>query len=250
MLNESFSMGDSQIHRLDPRLKVVFATVYSFVVALSEAFPALAAALVISCLLTGLARLNFMEVIRRAAIANALILLLWIVVPLTFEGKPMFHMGPVPVIREGVVLSARITLKCNAILLAFMALVASTPVATLGYALNRLRVPGKIIHLLLLTYRYVFVIDQEYKRLVRAARIRGFRPGTNMHTYRTYAYMIGMLFVRASARADRVHEAMVCRGFRGKFYCLGEFSFSRLDVLWSALMAITITGLGFMEYAW
>ena len=95
-------------------------------------------------------------------------------------------------------------------------------VATLGHTLARLRLPQKLIVLLLLTYRYVFVLDQEYQRLKRAADIRGFRPGTNLHSYRTYAYLVGMLLVRASARARRVYLAMCCRGFNGRFHTLAE----------------------------
>ena len=101
------------------------------------------------------------------------------------------------------------------------------PLATLGYALNRLRVPDKIVHLLLMTYRYVFVLEQEYQRLMRAVKIRGFQPATNLHTYRTYAYVVGMLFVRAAERAERVQQAMLCRGFKRKFYCLQEFKADR-----------------------
>ncbi|MCK7503788.1 MAG: energy-coupling factor transporter transmembrane protein EcfT [Desulfobacterales bacterium] len=66
--------------------------------------------------------------------------------------------------REGVELAAQITLKSNAIVLAFMALVATMPLATAGHALHRLRVPDKIVHLLLMTYRYIFVLEQEYQR--------------------------------------------------------------------------------------
>ncbi len=248
MLEEPFATGQSQIHRLDPRLKVLFATVYSFVVALSDRFPSLFAALALSFLLIGLARLNIREVAKRVLIVNGLILFFWLVLPLTFEGETLFYFGPFAVTREGLLISARITLKSNAILLAFVALIASTSIATLGHALNRLRIPEKIVHLLLLTYRYVFVIEQEYQRLVRATKIRGFRPRSNMHTYRTYAYLIGMLFVRASERAARVHQAMLCRGFKGKFYCLREFSFSRLDFVWSAFMAIAVIGLGIVEW--
>ena len=85
-------------------------------------------------------------------------------------------------------MAAQITLKSNAILLALVALVTTMNFSILGYALNWLHVSDKIVHLLLMTYRYVFVIDQEYQRLIRAARIRGFQPGTNLHTYKTYAY--------------------------------------------------------------
>ncbi|RLC15114.1 MAG: cobalt ECF transporter T component CbiQ [Deltaproteobacteria bacterium] len=248
MLREPFITGNSLIHRLDPRLRLIFAMTYSFVVALSNRFPTLVAALVISLMLVSLARLNLREVGKRLLIVNGVVFFFWLVLPLTFEGESLLTIGPFTVSRAGVLLAARITLKSNAILLAFIALIATSSLTTLGHAMNRVRVPEKIVHLLLLTYRYVFVIEQEYQRLSRAAKIRCFHPKTDMHTYRTYAYFIGMLFVRASARAERVHQAMLCRGFKGKFYCLGEFSFRRADFLWSAFMAATIIGLEILEW--
>ena len=90
MLQEPFSIGNSQIHRLDPRFKVVFATVYAFVVALSNSFPALIAALIFSFALIGLCRLDFLEVAKRIALVNGFIIFLWLVVPLTFAGQPLF----------------------------------------------------------------------------------------------------------------------------------------------------------------
>jgi cobalt/nickel transport system permease protein len=114
-------------------------------------------------------------------------------------------------------------LKSISILALLIALVATMSVATLGNALNSLGVPGKFTQLLLVSYRYIFVIEQEYQRLVRAAKIRGFQPGTNLHTYRTYAYLAGMLFVRASLRAQRVYQAMRCRGFRGRYISLQTY---------------------------
>jgi cobalt/nickel transport system permease protein len=68
-----------------------------------------------------------------------------------------------------------------------------------------------------------------------------------MHTYRTYAYLCGMLLVRASARAQRVYNAMKCRGFSGRFICLHEFALSPGDKIWT-LAALTVTaGLIFLE---
>jgi cobalt/nickel transport system permease protein len=72
---------------------------------------------------------------------------------------------------------------------------------------------------------------------MRAARVRGFQPMTNLHTYRTYAYVVGMLFVRAGERAERVQQAMLCRGFKRKFYCLQEFRAGSSGWIFTALMA-------------
>ena len=248
MIQEPFAVGHSFVHRLDPRIRISTATVYSLVVAVSMTFQTLITAFIISLILLGLTQINIKKVMKRLAVVNGLILLFWLLLPLTFEGEALFHVGPLTVTRPGVLLSARITIKSNAILLTFISLVATMSIATLGHAMDRLGIPSKIVHLLLLTYRYIFVIEQEYQRLTRSAKIRGFRPRTNMHTYRTVAYFIGMLFVRASNRAERVHQAMLCRGFNGKFFCLSDFVFSSKDWFFSVFMGVLIVGLGMLEW--
>ena len=70
--------------------------------------------------------------------------------------------------------------------------------------------------LLLTTYRYLHVISQEYRRLRRSAAMRCFRPATNLHTYRTYSYLIGMTIVRSHERSQRIYNAMRMRGFTGQ----------------------------------
>ena len=247
MLKEPFAVGNSIIHRLDPRIRIAVATVYSVIVALSSHFTALATAVAVSLVLIMLAGLSLREVVKRIIIVNSFILLLWFVLPLTFQGPVAFTMGPLGVYRPGIIMSAQITLKSNAILLALITLTATMPFSTLSAALNRLYVPDKIVHLLLMMYRYVFVIEQEYHRLIRAIRIRGFRPGTNLHTYKTYAYIVGMLFVRSALRADRVYNAMLCRGFKRKFYCLHEFHAGKHEWLFTTAMGGIMTGLMYLE---
>jgi cobalt/nickel transport system permease protein len=247
MILETFASGDSIVHKLDPRTRIIFATIYSFVVAFCGHFAVLLAAVVISVVLVRLSEIPLKDIGRRMLMVNGLILLLWAVVPLTFGGDTLFRIGWLDVSRQGVSLAAGITLKSNAIILAFISLIATMSLATLGHALTKLMVPPKIIHLLLMNCRYVFVIEQEYQRLIRAAKIRGFRPRTNLHTYRTYAYVIGMLLVRTAARAQRVHQAMLCRGFKGSFYSLQEFSRDRNAWIFSVLMTIINIGLIIME---
>ena len=249
MISEPFAIGDSMIHKLDPKIRVSLTVVYSFVIALAYQFPVLIIALVLSSILVTIARVNIKEVLKRMVIVNALIFLLWVILPFTFHGEVLTRMGSFAIYRPGVTLAAQITLKSNAILLAFIALITTMPFATLGHALHRLRVPDKIVHLLLMTHRYIFVIEQEYKRLLRAAKIRGFQPGTNINTYRTFSYVIGMLFVRSAARAERVHQAMLCRGFKGKFYSLQEFQTGMASWLFSIMLTAIIAGLALMEWS-
>ena len=247
MISEPFATGDSRLHRLDPRIRLIAAAGFSIVAALCRAFPALFAALAVALALAALARLPFKAVAGRLLIVNSLVLFLWLVIPFTFPGEAAFTLGGLQASREGLAVAAQITLKSNGIIMALMALVATMPVATAGHALNRLRVPAKLVYLLLMTYRYIFVLEQEYQRLSRAARIRGFAPGTNLHTYRTYAYLVGMLIVRAAERAERVHWAMICRGFKRRFYSLQEFKADPGSTVFSILMAASVLGVAALE---
>jgi cobalt/nickel transport system permease protein len=195
-----------------------------------------------------LAQLSSREIIRRITVVNSLMVLLWVVLPMTFQGSVILSIGPLTVYQAGIIMAAQITLKSNSILLALITLVTTMNSSTLGYALNRLHVPDKIVHLLLMTYRYVFLIEQEYQRLIRAAQIRGFRSRTNLHTYKTYAHIVGMLLVRSAARAERVYQAMLCRGFKSKFYCLHEFNFGRKEWLFGTAMGVVLAVLICLEW--
>ncbi len=240
MILEPFAFENSIIHRLDPRLRLVFAVVFSIATALTQSFAPLYPALGISIILVAMARLDSLALIKRIAVVNVFVLFLWVVLPFTYEGDAVFIIGPLAATEQGLMLCGLITLKSNAILLVFISMVATMPVAVMGHAMGRLKVPPKIILLLLLTYRYIFVIEQEYQRLLRAARVRGFAPKTSMHTYRTYAYLVGMLFVRASERAKNVDNAMVCRGFSGEFHSLTEFAFKPVDSVAAVLMVLAL----------
>ncbi len=248
MINETFVAGTSFVHQIDPRIRVVTAVLYSLVVAVATQFAALLFALGLSIILVGLAHIPLRMLLRRLIWVNGFILLLWVLVPLTFEGRAVLHMGPLAVTAPGVILCARITLKANAILLALVALVATMSIATLGHSLNQLRVSGKIVHLLLTTYRYIFVLEEEYQRLLRALKIRGFKPQTNLHAYRTYAYLLGMIFVRAAARAERVYQAMQCRGFKGRFYCLQPFAATPWNWVFSSVATVMILIMAFLNW--
>jgi len=219
-----FAEGNSLIHRLDPRFRLLAAAALTLPAAVLNDLGAALAALAAGALLVLLARLSPVRVIRRMLAVNAFILFLWLFIPFSMGGEPLLVLGPFAATREGVDLALLLTVKSNAILLALMALLGTIPVQDLGPAMQRLGVPGKLCHILLFTYRYIFVIHQEYLTMRQAMQARGFHPRTDRHTYQSYAWLLGMLLVRSWDRAERVHGAMRCRGFQGRFYSLARFT--------------------------
>ena len=248
MIEEPFAQGSSIIHRIDPRFKIVAAGALSIATAISYRFSTLFFAVGLSLLLVVAARLNVTAVLKKLMVVLGFLFLLWLVLPLTYEGEIFARIGPLKIMRPGVILAAQITVKSLSILMMLIALLNTTGLVTLGHAMDRLGIPLKIVHLLLMSYRYIFVIEQEYRRLSRAITIRGFTPGTNLHTYRTYAYLIGMIFVRAAERADQVYKAMRCRGFNGRFYCLAEFPAHHRNWIFAGLMTTSIAVLLWLEW--
>jgi cobalt/nickel transport system permease protein len=248
MIGEEFSGGDSLIHHLDPRVKIVAVSFFSVVVAVSNRFVVLMSALALGFFIVLLARVPMKQLVRRLVPVNVFILFLWFFLPFTVQGEPLFSVGPLVGTHEGVLYATRISLKSNAIVTVLITLVASSSILTLGHAMHELRVPQKIVHLFFFTYRYIHVIGREYVRLVNAMKVRGFHPGTNMHSYKTFAYLVGMLLVRSSDRADRVRNAMLCRGFRGRLYSLSHFSMKTRDVISLIVMVTLVLALGALEW--
>ncbi|MBC2716423.1 MAG: cobalt ECF transporter T component CbiQ [Desulfobacteraceae bacterium] len=247
MIEEPFAAGNSIIHRIDPRFRVAAATFYSFTVALCYEFQPLIAALAVSMVSVLLSGVGLKKVFKRLALVNVFILLFWIVLPLTYAGNTVYSLGPVHVYPAGIVFAAKITIKSNAILMVLISFIATMTFATLGHSLSRLRIPEKLVFLLMITYRYIFVIQQEYQKIIRSIKIRGFKPKTTLHSYKTFAYVIGMLLIRASERADRVYNAMRCRGFKGKYYSLTDFQADTKSWVFVTIVSGVTLGILLME---
>ncbi len=245
---EPFAAGASLAHRLDPRGKIVVAALFAVLIAVAKTYVVAVGGLALAFLYLALARLPVKQVMVRLLLVNSFIFFLWLVLPLTYPGEALWRFGPLTASRQGLVYAGLITLKSNAIIIALMALVATAPVVTLGRAMHHLKLPDKLCHLLLFTYRYIYVFEQEYRRLVQAMKIRGFRPRTNLHTYRSYAYLAAMLLVRSFDRADRVFAAMRCRGFAGTFYSLKTFAWHRRDGIFLALSVLALSALLYLEW--
>jgi len=229
MQMEEFALGNSWVHELDPRAKIVVTLVFSLVVALNQDLTATALSMILPVALILAAGLTLKKVLARLAIVNGFIAFIWLFLPFTTPGETIYTLGPMSIQREGVEAALLITLKSNSIILMVIALLGTSPIFTLVHALSHLWVPDKLVHLFFFCYRYIHVIHGEYHRLINAMKIRGFRPKTDMHTYRAYAYLLGMLLVRSFDRSKRILQAMRCRGFKGKFYILHHYQMKRYD---------------------
>lgn len=244
----SLAWGPSVVARVDPRARILLGVGFSVLVAMADRPATLLLALAASASAALIGRLRLGAALRRLASLNGFMLLLAIVLPWSVRGDAVLQWGPLGYSQQGLQLAAAVTLKGNAIVLMLMVLLGTLDVAVLGHALEHLYVPEKLAHLLLFTVRYLEILDRQHRQLTAAMRVRGFRPGMNLHTYRTYGYLVGMLLVRSLDRSERVLAAMKCRGFRRRFYLLDHFEFSVADVPFALSGAALLFGLAAVEW--
>jgi len=244
---EEFAEGSSFLHGLDPRVKFVTFVPYVFTIALMHATNGPLTGLLISTLMIIFAGIGFRKLFSRLVIINTFVFVLWVFLPFSSPGQPVFSIFSLTATREGILYALSITLKANAIFLATIAILGTSEVTSLAHALVHLKIPDKLVHLFFFFYRYISVLHEEYRSLKNAMAIRSFRPGTNIHTYRTYGYLVGMLVVRSYERSQRIYKAMLCRGSNGKFHIMSHFRLKKGDLLFGLSMFVITFMIWFID---
>ena len=235
-------------HALDPRVRIVVMATFAVVVVSLDDFLALGLALALAAAMAATAHLPLGPTVRRVVTMDLFIVFMLLMLPFTMPGEPMFAVGPLVATWDGLYRALGIALKANAIILALLALVGSMEAVTLGHALGRLRVPETLVHLLLFTVRYIQVMADEYARLRLAMKARAFQPRSNIHTWRSVGYLLGMLLVRSLERSERILAAMKCRGYDGRLYLLDTMQVRPADGLFAAGAVLAMAGLLWVEF--
>ncbi|MDQ7031165.1 MAG: energy-coupling factor transporter transmembrane component T [Desulfonauticus sp.] len=224
---------------IDPRLKIVWVTIFSFYLASVNDLKVLLASLIFGLIFSRLSDFSFKEIIQKLKPINFFILFFWIILPFTTPG-PQLHLKWFNISQTGLELCLVLTVKANSLMLFFIAFILSLPTSTLAYALQKLKVSPKLVYLFLFAYRYLFLLKEEKEKLMRSLKIKGFTPKTNLFTYKIYAYLLGLLILRAYEKGDRAHKALLLRGFNGTFYSLYVYKLTAKDFYCSLVFFLVL----------
>jgi cobalt/nickel transport system permease protein len=93
-----------------------------------------------------------------------------------------------------------------------MVLVGTTQFTTLIHVLDRSIIPEVISDIVLLTYRYIYVIGDNMRGLRISNQIRGFRI-KGIRDLKVVAAMVGTIFVKSHQQAERTYAGMMVRGY-------------------------------------
>lgn len=233
----------SPVHDLDPRVKIVAVTVVVIAAVLSpppRAAETLAfAALVLA--LTLAANLPPLSVFLRASAVLPVAGAIAVLAPLTHAGGSWNAAGMAAAYSDGGwIVAWGILAKAwmSACLLVWLSL--TTPAPRLFKGLRALRLPDIILTMLTFTYRFADVLRAQVRSMraaiaSRAPGLRGWR------LVRLLGNLAGSLFVRSYERGERVHAAMLSRGYDGTLPSAEPLRASPADALAMAV-ALCVAG--------
>lgn len=239
----------SPLSRLDPRWKLTAITLAGLVAATVHTLRGAAAALFVALILAVLGRLPLGWSAKR--LAPVLLFVAVFAVPLIFfpaNSALAWKIGPAAVSVTGAETALILLCKAAAVVLLAIVVLATAPLDATLKAAHALHVPGLLVQLALLGYRYLFVLMEEFGRTRVALRVRGYRNRMNLHSYRTIGVVTGALLVRGWERGERVGHAMRCRGFDGRFRSLSAFRTTAADLLMFAGVVAGAAGVCVLDW--
>ena len=149
-----------------------------------------------------------------------------------FDRDIMLRIGTIGV-SGGTISMITLMLKGVFCLMASFLLVATTPFDSICAALSRIHVPGILVTLLLLTYRYVGVMTEELAVMTDAYHLRA--PGQKGIHISAWGSFLGQLLLRSMDRAQELYSSMLLRGFHQHFHYAPVRPFKSRDAVFLLL---------------
>ena len=115
---------------------------------------------------------------------------------------------------HGIELATLITLRMNLIVLSVWLFLHHVTDIILVQAIAKLPLPKKLIHLFILSVRYISLLAELNQKMDMAMKARGFQPKCNGFTMKIYAQRVALLLIHAMLKAEKAEMAMKARGFR------------------------------------
>ncbi|MGP3954306.1 cobalt ECF transporter T component CbiQ [Streptomyces sp. 7N604] len=239
--------GHSPVHRLPPHCKI--AAVLCFVLAVvatpREAIWAFGAYALLLAAVAATARVPAGFLLRRLLIEVPFVAFA-VLIPFVASGPYVEVLG-LSLSESGLWGAWNILAKGTLGVAASVLLAATTELRELLLGLQRLRMPPLLVQIASFMIRYGDVIGDEMRRMRIARASRGFEARGVRH-WGVLAKSAGALFIRSYERGERVHLAMVSRGYAGSMPVIDDVAATRAQ--WSYAAALPVAALAVCLMGW
>lgn len=207
--------GHSPIHRAPAHLKLLALVGFMLLVVATPATwsPAFVVTALVLFIVIGVSRVPVRYLAPRMVIELPFAVFA-VLLPFVAQGPRTDVLG-VTLSEPGLHAGLTLLVKGSLGVLASLTLAATTEPQDVLRGLERLRMPELIVSIMGFMMRYVDVVTGELSRMLVAMRSRGCDPRSPKH-WRALARAMGALFIRSYERGERVHLAMLSRGYDGR----------------------------------
>ncbi len=229
---DELAVRSSPVHSLHPVAKLLTTVIYIIVTIsfgkydLSRLVPMV----LYPVILFQLSGTDLGGCFRRLRFVLPLVITVGLFNPL-FDKAVLVRIGGISV-TGGTVSMITLMLKGVFSLMASYLLMATTPIDSLCAALRKLHVPGFLVTLLLLTYRYAGIMTGELAVMTDAYHLRA--PGQKGIHVSAWGSFLGQLLLRSMDRAQELYSSMLLRGYSHEFHYAEAGRFTAADALYTA----------------
>ncbi len=204
----------TKVHSLPGHLKLVGALSFIFVVVATPVreYLAFLGYFIILLAIARLAKLRYRTLAKRMLIEIPFVFFA-ILIPFATPGEKIEFLG-LALSPEGLWVAFGILAKSTLGVMTSIILSATTQSRELLTSFRKLRVPETLVQIASFMFRYTSVVVDELNRMKVARQSRGFEA-RGIKDWKILGQSIGALFVRAYERGERVHLAMLARGYEG-----------------------------------
>jgi len=250
-----FFPGDTIVHRLDPRVKIITAVYFIVVLFIIKGFwaYALTAAAVMTVVAISGIKIKFIV----KGLKPLLIVLIFTAVlnALYTPGEILWQWWILKVTKEGLIVAAYMIVRIMLLIMGTSLLTYTTSPMKLTDAIEKLLSPLDKIHvpvhefamMMTIALRFIPTLIEETDKIMNAQKARGadFSSGGIMKRARALVPILIPLFISAFRRADDLATAMECRLYKGggKRTRLYELSMTKEDYAVAAISVIVLTGI-------
>lgn len=201
---------------VQPWMRVVCATIAVFAIALAPQqqgwqLTIIGLGLLLLC---GLSSVSALHILRRLTVELGFGLMLVLGTLFREQGDLLWQWSGLKIYQGGLLLFCSLASKVLLSLIALNLLTLTTSQVELLQALKQLKIPPLLVAIVGSMLRYLAVLLEEAQTLQRAAQSRNLLLSRLVHR-RVVGMMIGSLFIRTYDRGDRIHQAMLSRGYSG-----------------------------------
>ncbi|MEU6996713.1 cobalt ECF transporter T component CbiQ [Nonomuraea sp. NPDC046570] len=239
--------GTSAVHRLPPQCKLLAVLGFAIVVVATprEAFWAFGLYALLLGAVAVAAGVPLTFVLRRMVIEVPFVLFA-LAIPVIGMGERTEVLG-LSLSVPGLWAAWNILAKASLGVIASILLAATTEPRMILLGAQRLRLPPLLVQIAMFMLRYMDVVMDEMRRMRVARESRGFEA-RNLRHVPVIARSAGALFIRSYERGERVHLAMLSRGYTGSMPITLDLAASRTQ--WALALALPAVALAVLGVSW